>query len=135
MVVKDQKNNYYTLIQNVRDKNDWESFILFILEAVENTSQATLEIIKSIRALMEKTIAFCRKELPKTSYSKELIELLFVQPYTKIEFLVENGIAERRTSSKYLKQLEEIGVLESFKAWKQTIYINKELYNLLRHFR
>lgn len=135
MVVKDQKNNYYTLIQNVRDKNDWESFILFILEAVENTSQATLEIIKSIRALMEKTNAFCRKELPKTSYSKELIELLFVQPYTKIEFLVENGIAERRTSSKYLKQLEEIGVLESFKAWKQTIYINKELYNLLRHFR
>ena len=50
----------------------------------------------------------------------------------KIEHLVDRGIAERRTASKYLKQLEEIGVLESYKAWKETIYINTELMKLIR---
>ena len=75
---------------------------------------------------------FCKEKLPKTTYSKELIELLFVQPYTKIEFLVNANIAERRTASKYLKQLEEIGVLESYKSWKETIYVNKGLYDLLK---
>ena len=57
---------------------------------------------------------------------------MFAQPYVKIEHLVDRGIAERRTASKYLKQLEEIGVLESYKAWKETIYINTELMKLIR---
>jgi len=58
--------------------------------------------------------------------------LLFIQPYTKIEFLVQHGIAERRTASKYLKQLEEIGILMSRKIWRETIYINVKLYDLLK---
>ncbi len=126
------KGNYYSYLQKVRDEDDWESWIMFMLEAVEKTSLETLNTVKSIRDLMEETINYCRENLPKTSYSKELIELLFVQPYTKIDFLVSNNIAERRTASKYLSQLEEIGVLESFKSWKENIYINKKLYELLK---
>ena len=57
--------------------------------------------------------------------------MLFVQPYVKIENLVNHGIAERRTASKYLKQLEEIGILGSYKAWKENIYINRSLMELL----
>lgn len=126
------KGNYYNYLQKVRDENDWESWVLFMLEAVEKTSIETLTTVKAIRDLMEETIEYCRGKMPKTSYSKELIELLFVQPYTKIDFLVNNNIAERRTASKYLSQLEEIGVLESFKSWKEKIYINKKLYELLK---
>ena len=70
--------------------------------------------------------------MPSSTYSKELLELLFVQPYTKIEFIVQNGIAERRTASKYLKQLEDIGILTSKKIWKEIIYINVDLYETLR---
>jgi Fic family protein len=61
-----------------------------------------------------------------------LIELLFIQPYTKIDFLVKAGIGERRTASKYLKQLEGIGILRSFQMWKETIYVNERLYELLK---
>ncbi len=71
-----------------------------------------------------------RESLRRTTYSKELIDLLFVQPYVKIENLVTHGIAERRTASKYLRQLEEIGILGSYRAWKETIYINRPLMEL-----
>jgi Fic family protein len=127
-----RKEEYYRRLQNIRDKNSWSEFIEFMLVAVETTSKATLQLIESIRSLMETQTAKAKQLLPSASYSKELLELLFVQPYTKIEFLVQNGIAERRTASKYLKQLEEIGILLSKKIWRESIYVNMELYELLK---
>ncbi len=130
-IIKNKKE-YYNLLQKVRTEDEWKNWILFMLKAVEMTAKDTLIIISSIMDLMNKTIELCKERLPKTTYSKELIELLFVQPYTKIDFLVKENIAERRTASKYLKQLEVIGVLESYKSWKETIYVNKDLYELLK---
>ena len=103
-----------------------------MLKAVEMTALDTLKIISSIMDLMDKTIEVCKEKLPKAIYSKELIELLFIHPYIKIEFLLKENIAERRTASKYLKQLEMIGVLKSYKSWKETIYMNTELCELLK---
>ncbi len=102
-----------------------------MLKAVENTSKDTLKMIPEIVELINSTVDNCRERLPRSTYSKELIELLFIQPYTKIEFLVNSGIAERRTASKYLKQLEGVGTLESFKLWKETM-VNRKLYELLK---
>ncbi len=126
------KNRYYELLQKVRTDGAWEEWILYMLKAVEQTAKDTLKMISVIVNLINTTTEICRKELPKSTYSKELVELLFIQPYTKIEFLVSAGIAERRTASKYLKQLEGIGVLESFKSWKETVYVNRKLYELLK---
>ena len=126
------KNDYYKLLQKVRDENDWENWILYMLKAVESTSIETMNIIKSIMDLLENTTHLCKEQLPSTIYSKELIEIIFKQPYTKIANLVNAGIAERRTASKYLKALEEIKILESMKVGKEIIYVNKRLYSLLR---
>lgn len=126
------KTRYYELLQRVRTDNDWNDWIDFMLTAVAQTAKLTLETSQRIVQLMEETIAYAREKLAKTTYSKELVELLFVQPYVKIEHLVANGIAERRTASKYLKELEQIGVLESYKAWRETIYINRQLMDVIR---
>jgi Fic family protein len=126
------KNKYYKLLQQVRTENKWKNWIIFMLNATEETSLETYNMINTIINLLNNTLEKCKSELPKTTYSKELIELLFIQPYTKIDFLVQAGIGERRTASKYLKQLEEIGVVRSFQLWKETIYVNIELFELLK---
>lgn len=128
----EQKNDYYRLLQEVRTRGSWEEWILFMLKAVERSSDHTLRLVRSIRDLLESTIDTCRASLPRTSYSKELVERLFVQPYVKTEHLVKAGIAERRTAVKYLRQLEEIGVLRSFKAWRETIFVNTGLVDVLK---
>lgn len=126
------KTQYYRLLQQMHKSENWEDWIVYMLKAVEETAKDTYKIISDIIELLETTIEVCKSRLPKNIYSKELIELLFVQPYTKIAFLVEAGIAERRTASKYLKELELIGVLESFRLGKETIFVNRPLYDLLR---
>jgi Fic family protein len=103
-----------------------------MLTAVEKTARLTLDTARRIVAALEETTERARQELPRSTYSKELMEVIFVQPYVKIEHLVRAGIAERRTASKYRKQLEELGVLESYKAWRETIYLNTRLMEVIR---
>jgi len=127
----EKKNDYYRLLRDVTTKGKWEAWILFMLGAIEQTSIHTRKNIISIRELIEETLTSARKRLPPRVYSKELIELLFHQPYTKVQFLVDAGIAERKTAADYLKELERIGILKSRKLGKENIYLNVKLFNLL----
>jgi hypothetical protein len=80
---------------------------------------------------MRETQEVCVKRLPKRVYSKDLVELVFRQPYTKGQFLVEAGVAERKTAADYLKQLEKIGVMKASRVGKENLYLNVKLYELL----
>jgi len=125
------KSDYYRLLGEVKINGNWEEWILFILKAVEETSKQTANQIRSINklflALQDKIKADASK-----LYNKELLELLFEQPYCKIEFVVDRLNVSRVTASKYLNGLEQIGVLKSKKIWKETLYINVELFELLK---
>jgi hypothetical protein len=73
-----------------------------------------------------------RTNLPRQIYSKELIEMIFVQPYCKIQFVVDAGIAQRQTAADYLKALEEIGVLKSEREGREKLFSNPALLKLLK---
>lgn len=124
--ILERRDDYYTLLLRVTKEGDWESWILFMLEAVENTSRWTTNKIAVVRALMAETTTYVREKLPKT-YTHELIQALFAQPYCRIENLVERGVAQRQTASTYLKQLVEIGVLEEMRVGREKLYINTRL--------
>ncbi len=125
------KSEYYNLLLGVTGKARWEPWILFMLDAVEATAAFTRERILQIRELMDKTMEIAKEKLPSRVYSKELMETIFRQPYTKAKFLVEAKIAERKTAAEYLKELEKISILKSKKIGKETLYLNVKLYNLL----
>jgi len=125
------KADYYRLLQEVRTKENWEEWILYMLDGIEQTSLETIELVNDIYKLMGKTKEKIREERPKM-YSKDLVEILFMHPYTKIEFLVNGLGMARQTASIYLKELEEMGILESVKIGRSKFFINKELFELLK---
>ena len=125
------KSDYYRLLQEVRTKNKWEDWILYVLKGVEETSHETIVQIKAIQKLFISTQEKIKKEAPK-AYDKELIEILFEHPYCKTEIVTTRLKISRITASKYLKQLHSIGVLKSKQVWKETLYINTKLFDLLK---
>jgi Fic family protein len=125
------KNAYYALFQEVREKDIWENWVLYILDGVEKTSKQTLEKIKAIKELLESTLEKAKKNCPKI-YSKELIEIIFENPYSKIDFLINKLDINRKTASKYLKELELRGFLSHLQAGKETLYINDSLMEILK---
>ncbi len=126
-----QKIKYYRLLRKVTEEGAWEPWILFVLEAIHKTAEETMKKIDGIRMHLEETLAYARQELPERVYSKELIELLFEQPYCKIKFLVDRGIAKRQTAADYLKELEEVGILKGKQVGRENLYLNLRLYDLL----
>ena len=125
------KSDYYRLLQEVRTQDKWEEWILYMLDAVEQTSLETIELVNNISNLMIQTQDKISQELPKV-YSKDLVEILFMHPYTKIEFLVDKLRITRKTASKYLSELENINILKSIQIKNRKFFINVELFELLR---
>lgn len=125
----ENKGEHYRLLQSVRDTNDWESWIIFVLRGVEQTASQTIFLVEQIRSMMTKYKHGLRKDLPKL-YSQDLLNNLFRHPYTKIEFVEDELGVSRKTASLYLRQLVEKGYLKLLKIGRSNFYLNEPLFNL-----
>lgn len=121
---------YYQLLSNVTTDQKWEEWTIYMLAAVTNTARWTTAKIDAIRGLLNKTAERVRQEAPRI-YSRELVESVFVQPYSRISDLVDAGIGQRQSVSQYLKVLCAIGVLEERKRGREKLFINPALLEIL----
>lgn len=128
--INQHKSEYYHLLQQTRNTHQWEPWLLYILEAVEQTSIQTSAMVRGIKALMMQYKQRIRSSLPKI-YSQDLINNLFKHPYTKIDFLVSDLQVTRQTASKYLDQLVDNKLVAIHKIGKENYYINVALYQYL----
>lgn len=120
---------YYTLLARVTSHQEWEPWLLYMLTAVEETSHWTTGKIRAIRALMDDTTAYVRASAPKLPHA--VVEQIFTLTYNRIGNLVERGIAKREAASKYLRELERLGVLESQKSGRDVIFLHRKYLNVL----
>ncbi len=124
------KAEYYASLRRVTEENAWEDWILYMLRAVEETAKTTYQKIMLIQQRMEEYGDKVKLRLPKL-YRKELVELLFSQPYCKIQFLVDAGMGNRLTATKYLNQLTEAGFLKKEKYGRDLYYRNQTFLDVL----
>ncbi len=124
------KTLYYQRLRGVTEQNDWEAYLLYMLDMVEKTAAAALQRLNEIIKLMEQTAASIQTLLPKV-YSKDLIEIIFRLPYTKRQYLINKNIGTPKTVGNYLAELEKSGFLKSQKIGKEKIYINQALLQIL----
>ena len=124
------KADYYKSLRSVTEKNDWENYILYMLDMIEETSIRGLERLNKITKAIDETAEEIKKKLPKI-YSKDLVEILFRLPYTKRQHLIDENIGNLKTVGNYLMALEENGFLKSVKVGKEKLYLNEQLLKIL----
>ncbi len=129
--INQNKQEYYRLLQVVRDDGNWEQWILFMLDAVENTANITVKKVSAIREAMMQYKHHIRDNY--NFYSQDLINHLFKYPYTKISFLEQDINVSRITATKYLKKLSSDGrkILLMTKKGRDIYFINTALYEIL----
>lgn len=125
------KADYYRLLLGVTTHQNWQDWIIYILKGIEDTANWTVKKIEAIKLLSETTRNYIHQMLPNI-YSRELVDLLFEQPYLRITHLEKAGIAKRQTASKYLKDLCDIGVLQELNIGRDKLFIHPKLMELLR---
>lgn len=127
----ENKSHYYRLLRAVTEEDAWEPWILYLLRAVESTAETTVLRIESIGDLLGSMVEEGRLKLPKRTFSKELVEQLFVRPYCKIRHLEEAGLGNRVSCSRYLHDLADTGLVNKVKAGKEILFVNERLVKLL----
>jgi Fic family protein len=124
------KADYYGLLLRVTRDQAWEPWLQFMLQAVAETSRWTTGKIAAIRKLAEHTTEHVRSRLPKI-YTRELVDVIFEQPYCRIGNLVDKGVAQRQAASRYLHDLADLGVLHEMSLGKEKLFIHPKLMLLL----
>ena len=129
-----RKSEYYRLLRLVTEEGAWLDWVVYMLEAVRATSYATLALVRDVNALLEEVAETARRGM-KNGYSRDLIRLIFRQPYCRIQFVVDEGLASRVTASRYLSALERLGILHSVQVHREKYFVNHGLFDLLAAFR
>ena len=124
------KPDYYRLLLEVTTRDGWEAWLLYMLHAIDDTAHWTTGKITAIRDLLRATSERVRARAPRV-YSRELMDVIFEQPYCRIANVVNAGIAKRQTASEYLTRLAEIGVLTPVQSGRDKLFIHQALLDLL----
>ena len=129
--ILDHKDDYYSCLMGVSQRGNWKNWLLFMLRAIENTSNITFHKINEIVSVKESILEFVRKDDRKFRNPERLIEFLFTQPYTKVKQLVNAGIYAENTARDYLNKLCDMQVMEKKEIEGHHYYLNLELYRIL----
>lgn len=121
------KSDYYSLLQEVRDTGNWENYIVYMIKAITVTSIDTLGLVKKIKLSMATFKSLLRDNYK--FYSQDLLNHLFKQPYTKIEFLQKDLNISRITAANYLNELAADNHISKQKIGRTNYYINTYLIN------
>ena len=124
------KTEYYQLLRGVTEQNNWHDWVMYILTALIETAQLTTQKIRSM-ILMKDSVETQMKQVLGSSFSYELLQLMFALPYLKVVLLEKKGIAHRQTASGWLKKLSDAGILRPQKISRTTYYVNYQLMELL----
>jgi Fic family protein len=128
--IMQNRADYYRLLTAVTREENWQEWVLYMLKAVAETARWTTDKIAAVRELIVHTTDYVRTALPKI-YSHELVDVIFQQPYCRIQNLVDANIAQRQTASTYLKKLCDIGVLVEITLGKEKLFMHPKLIDLL----
>lgn len=128
--INKHKSDYYRLLQDVREHDNRDERVLFMLTAIEQTAKDTIKIVENIKIAMLSHKQSIRSQLPRI-YSQDFLNNIFRHPYTKIEFVMKDLWVGRITATRYLNELVRIGILVKQKIGRESYYINMDLYELL----
>ena len=123
------KEAYYQALGYVTGTRSWDRWVQYMLEAVSQTAEYTIDKIARIRALMDKTQAVIREG--NVSVSRLDIPKLFEQPYIRPRNLLSDKIKSVNTAKKYLSELERLGLLSQQRIGKENVWFNTELMTIL----
>ena len=124
-----RKSDYYRLLQAVRDENEWEQWVVFMLHCVCMAALNAQILVNEFRILMQNVKMRMREQLPKI-YSQDLLNNLFRHPYTRIDFVMHDLNVTRQTASRYLNLLAKAGFVTKVNNGRSNYYINDALVKL-----
>ena len=106
------KYRYYGLLNNIREKQNWNEWIKFFLDSVTRQCRQYTNLINKINALYEDTL-HKTEALIKMSNSKKIVDVLFRHPISDSRIIQAETGFSLSTVNRHLKVLLENDIVFS----------------------
>ena len=111
-------SEYYRYLREGTEKGSWHQWILYIIDAVEQTSRDTADKIQAIDHLINNVMVKARGKT-KAAEREGFVDLLFKWPYCKISIVEKELGCSRITATRYLNETAGLGLLERVKMGRE----------------
>ncbi len=126
----ENKDEYYRRLEAVSQKGEWKKWILYMLDAIKITSIITYNKINDILNTKDAILSVIENDT-KIIRPEQIVEMIFMQPYTKVSHFTNKGNYAENTARNYLNILSEMGILEKKVIQGHHYYLNLELIRIL----
>lgn len=124
--LKKNRDRYYEILNNVRTRGDWESWIEFFLKGVIEVSSNSIETAKKIIKLKDDTRnKLLENNIGGTSAIK-FIDLLFARPLISSKTVAKELHISMQAATLLLAKFEKLGIIGEItgkKRYRQYIFI------------
>jgi Fic family protein len=113
--IEQHKTDYYALLQSIRTHGNWSGWFQYFLTAVRDTSRSAINQSQSILELRDTF----RKKLHKQHKAMQLLDELFINPYTTVSRTAAQLGVTAPTAFKTIGFFEKVRMLEEMtgKGW------------------
>lgn len=128
--INQHRSDYYDRLLTVTKEQNWHGFIEYMLQGFYVKAMETRDDLKKITALFDQIKEQIRSGNKKI-YRLDLVEALFTFPIITPTKLASELNMHYTTTSKYLLQLVEMGILKDTKFGKHRLFANHKLLKVL----
>ena len=117
---KQHRQEYYELLQNVRDLGDWESWIKFFVRGVSEVSGQATDTSREIVSLREKHRGLIVEEFGNVAGNGlKVLERLFLKPYITVKQIESLTGVTFSAANNLMGKFENVGVLTEITGQKR----------------
>lgn len=132
--LEEHKNQYIDLMRSVSQSGDWNNWVIFFLEAIENQAIRNLQIAENIRDLYEEMKGKF-SDILSSKHALTVLDFVFTYPMFRNTALSDRTSITPATANRFTKALHEHGILlvtEEASGRKSSLYAFEALINLVR---
>jgi len=127
--LKRNRNQYYDLLQNIRDKGNWEEWIKFFLTAVSEVSQEATQTARRIVNLREEHRRIITENFGRTAANGlKVLERLFSQPIISVKDLAKQTNISFTAANQLMRRFIEHHILTEMTGHSRNRQFRYRLY-------
>jgi Fic family protein len=124
---KQNRQEYYERLNNVRTRGDWEVWLKFFLKGVYEVSEQAMETAQNIIALQERDRVRC----VNNPHILKLMDHLFMNPLVTIHEIRRVIGISHATAGRLVKQMIKLGILDEITGYaRNRKFLYKDYFNL-----
>jgi len=110
LYLKQHRNEYYRLLDVVRVEGDWEAWVDFFLEGVEQTAQNAVQTAQRLVNRFAEDGRKIRERVQRTGTALQVFDALCDRPIVRLKEVARRTDLSFATVAKGMRILEEVGI-------------------------